>query len=367
MALSREAGPNRGPAQRPGEGEKKLSDTPSRTDQARSERSAAHAATGGTGRGRKRRGLRIALVSLASVFALTAAVAVGGVLVLNHLASNIRRVPVTFAKLAAADRAAGNSSQAMSVLMTGTGVTPSGSASPFAGATGLVMVLHINANQQAGGVVSIPPQVVVPVPGHGQMKIANVLGVGGPSLLARTVEGLTGVQLEHYASINFGDVANVVNAVGGVTVDLPAAATSSPYTFHAGTNHLNGAMALAYVRQRSLSEDGRVLRQQSLIRAVLTKIADDHLLSNPVTTYQVLSALTAMLTVDSNFTNSELASLAGELKGLGSGAGTYVTAPASGTALQQPVSDQLWRAIQQDSIAAFAKRHPGTVTPAAVP
>jgi hypothetical protein len=58
---------------------------------------------------------------------------------------------------------------------------------------------------------------------------------------------------------------------------------------------------------------------------------------------------------------------AGELKGLGSGAGTFVTAPASGSALQQPASDRLWRAIQQDSIAAYAKRYPGTVTPAAVP
>jgi LCP family protein required for cell wall assembly len=344
-----------------------LSDTPSRTDQARSERSAAHAASGGTGRSRKRRGLRIALVSLASVFALTAAVAVGGVLVLNHLASDIRRIPVTFAKLAVADRPAGKSGGAMTVLMTGNDITGVGAAAAGFGGSGLIMMLHINANHQAGGVVSIPPQVVVPVPGHGNISIANALARGGPSLLVKTVEQVTGVPLEHYASIDFGDVANVVNAVGGVNVVLPAAATSSPYTFHAGTNHLTGSMALAYVRQPSLSQYGRVLRQQSLMRAVLTKIANDHLLSNPVTTYHVLSALTAMLTVDSNFTNSQLATLAGELKGLGSGAGTYVTAPVKGTALQQPASSRLWGAIRSDSIAAFARHNPGTVTPEAVP
>jgi hypothetical protein len=79
-----------------------------------------------------------------------------------------------------------------------------------------------------------------------------------------------------------------------------------------------------------------VLRQQSLIRAVLRKIAGAHLLTNPVTTFHVLSALTAMLTVDSNFTNTELASLASELKGLGSSAGSYVTAPSPGTGMLRP-------------------------------
>jgi LCP family protein required for cell wall assembly len=307
------------------------------------------------------------VVSLAAVFALTAAAAVGGVLVLNHLASSIRRIPVTFAKLAVADRPAGQGSQSMTVLITGNGLAPVGSAKAGFGGSGLVMMLHINANHQAGGAVSIPPQAVVPVPGHGNKPIANALALGGPSLLVKTVEQVTGVQLEHYASIDFANVSNVVNAVGGVTVVLPAAATSSPYTFHAGKNHLNGSMALAYVRQPSLSQDGRVFRQQSLIRAVFSKIANDHLLTNPVTTFHVLSALTTMLTVDSNFTNTELASLASELKNLGSGAGTYVTAPVTGTRLQQPASSRLWGAIRSDSIASFARRYPGTVTPAAVP
>lgn len=343
-----------------------LSDTPSRNDQARSESSAGPGAPGGAGPARKRRGLRIALVSLASVFGLAAALAVGGVLVLNHLASNIRRIPVTFAKLAVADQPAAQRSGAMTVLITSDGIGPTGSASGSHG-SGLIMLLHINASQQAGGVVSIPPQVVVPVPGHGDTAIQNALKLGGPSLLVRTVQDLTDVRIEHYARIDFSHVENVVNAVGGVKVVLPQAASSYGYTFHAGTNHLGGLAALDYARQPSLSQDGRVLRQQSLIRAVLDKIANEHLLSNPVTTYKVLNALTAMLTVDSNFTNTELATLASELKTLGSGAGTYVTAPASAKALVQPESSRLWGAIRQDSIAAFARRYPATMTPTAVP
>ncbi len=350
-----------------------MSDTPSRNDPARSERSADQAAPGDSGQRpgtRKRRGWRVALVSLASVFALVAAVAVGGVLVLNHLASSIRRIPVTFAKLAVADQPVGkHSGQAMTVLITGAGISPTGAAS--AGASGLIMLLHINANQQAGGVVSIPPQAVVPVPGHGNAQIDNALAFGGPSLLVQTVEQLTHVQIQHYARIDLMHVASVVDAVGGVDVVLPAATTSFGYTFHAGINHLGGAAALDYARQPSLTEEGRVLRQQSLIRAVLSKIAANHLLINPVTTYHVLSALTAMLTVDSNFTNSELATLATELRGLNSHAGTYVTAPVQTTGAQviliRGISTKLWGAIRQDSIAAFAQKYPSTVTPQAVP
>jgi hypothetical protein len=85
----------------------------------------------------------------------------------------------------------------------------------------------------------------------------------------------------------------------------------------------------------------------------------------------MLSALTSMLTVDSNFTNSGLAALASELKGLSGSAGTFLTAPEHSSGghevLNASVSDKLWTAINNDDLAAFAQRYPSTVTPAAVP
>jgi LCP family protein required for cell wall assembly len=309
---------------------------------------------------RKRPALRIALISFATVFALVAGVAVAGILALNHLANNIHRIPVKFAPVAAVER--GTAAQgAMTVLLTGAN-TPGG-----AGISGLIMLLHVNATHQAGGVVSIPPGTEVSVPGHGRMPIQRALAIGGPSLLVATVENATHVQLKHYARIDFSHVSNVVNAEGGVNVTLPAASG----VFHAGVNHLNGAQALAYTHQVSLSENGRVQRQQSLIRAVLKKMAKAHLLSNPTGTFSMLSALTAMLTVDSNFTNSQLVSLASQLKGLGGGAGTFVSAPVSTASGREvfntAITSKLWRAIRHDSIAAFAQKYPSTVTPSAVP
>jgi len=106
----------------------------------------------------------------------------------------------------------------------------------------------------------------------------------------------------------------------------------------------------------------------SLMRAVIRKLYVEHLLTNPVTMYRVLHALIGMLTVDSNFTNSDLEHLALEIRGL-TGSSTYVTAPVHSVRgnvyLDEAISQQLWAAIRQDAIAAFASKYPYTVTPVA--
>lgn len=135
-----------------------------------------------------------------------------------------------------------------------------------------------------------------------------------------------------------------------------------------GVNDLTRVTALDYAREQNLTEEGRVLRQQSLIRAVIRKLMHRHLLSNPVTDYQVLHALISMLTVDSNFTTAELEQLAVQVRDL-VGSAEYVTAPvhvAGGQIyLDARISAQLWAAIRQDAITAFAEKYPFTVTPAA--
>jgi LCP family protein required for cell wall assembly len=320
---------------------------------------------------RKRRGLRIALVTMASFVVLIGAVAAGGYAYVNHLAGSIQRIPVKFVKLDAASQpVAGKGRGAMTVLITGKGIGPTGAMSvPEDSISGLIMLLHINANHQAGGVVSIPPQTIVRIPGHGRTKIQDALTFGGPSLLVQTVENLTHDQINHYARIDFRHVDKVVNVIGGVNVTLPERTTSFGHVFHVGTNHLNGLTALYYARQPSLTEEGRVLRQQSLIRAVLHKLANRHMLTNPVTMYRVLHALIGMLTVDSDFTNSGLEHLATELGGLNGHKGTFVTAPTREVAgqvhLRSRIARHLWVAIRQDSLAAFAKKYPFTVTPSA--
>ena len=74
---------------------------------------------------RRRRGLRIALVSAASLVVFLGAVVAGGYAYVNHLASSIPRIPVQFMKLDAAGQpAAGKGRGAMTVLITGAGISP---------------------------------------------------------------------------------------------------------------------------------------------------------------------------------------------------------------------------------------------------
>ena len=186
---------------------------------------------------RTRRKTRIVLVCLAACVVFLGAVAVGAYLYVNHLASGIHRVRVMLPEVPGGRPIGG-----MTVLVT--------SASE-AGSSGLIMLMHFDAHDKRGGVVSIPPQTLVQVPGHGLKQIDTALGFGGPSLLVKTVEQLTHVQIDHYARIDFTGVSNLINVIGGVNVTVPkttvakASATqhkktvTKEHTFHAGLNHLN--------------------------------------------------------------------------------------------------------------------------------
>ena len=66
--------------------------------------------------------------------------------------------------------------------------------------------------------LSIPRDSYVSIPGHGQDKINSAFSIGGPKLLAETVQDATGLRIDHYAEIGFGGFSNMVDAVGGVNM-----------------------------------------------------------------------------------------------------------------------------------------------------
>lgn len=314
---------------------------------------------------RRRRWPRIALPLLTSLAVLLGTVAAGGFVYVNHVVGSIPRIHVKF--LAQQTGARGG----MTVLLTSREVGPTGAQSGTEPEeTGLIMLLHLNADGRTGGVVSIPPQTEVRVPGHGRDQLGEVMAIGGPSLLVETVHELTGVPISHYVRIDFNQVDAVVDALRGVTVTLPATTVSFGHVFHKGPNRLYGLTALYYARQPSLSEEGRVLRQSSLIRAVIEKLARENLMTSPVTMVHVLKALARMLAVDSDFTNFEIERLAFRGRSVVR-AGTFIVTPTEvidGVVVPVPVeSSQLWAAIYHDSLAAFAREYPDTVTPIAVP
>jgi LCP family protein required for cell wall assembly len=308
------------------------------------------------------------LISAGSVLALAVAAVVGILLYVNNEVSSIPRVHV-------GGLTPSNSGRETFLITTQevgvTALTSEDAALAAHPASNLVMLLHINANGATGGAVTIPGNVSVSVPGHGTQPIWDALVEGGPSLLVKTVTQLTGIPINHYARIDFSHITNLINAVGGLSVDVPAATKGFGYNFTKGINYLNGTTAIYYARDPKISDQDRILRQENLVRVLLAKIAGDHLLTSPVTAIHVLNSVKSMLTVDSDLSNTQVASLATKFGNKNASAAVYVTAATQTVGGQQmldtAIDDQLWTAVDSDSLAKFAQRYPSTVTPEAAP
>jgi len=317
---------------------------------------------------RKRRPARIVLISLGSVLALAVAAVVGILLYVNNEVGSIPRVHVGGLTPSSSSR------QTFLVTSQQPGNTaPSKELAALTAhpASGLIMLLHINADGSTGGAVTIPGTVTASVPGHGTQPIWDAMVEGGPTLLVKTVTQLTGIPINHYARIDFSHITNLINAVGGLDVDIPTPTQGNGYSFVKGVNYLNGTTAIYYARDPKISDQDRLLRQENLVRVLLAKIAGDHLLTSPVTAVHVLSSIKSMLTVDSNLSNTQVASLATKFGNKNAGGAVYLTAATrtvgGHAVLDTAIDNQLWTAIDSDSLATFAQRFPSTVAPEAAP
>jgi LCP family protein required for cell wall assembly len=126
------------------------------------------------------------------------------------------------------------------------------------------------------GMLSIPRDLWVTVPNVGEQRIntayffaeANQPGAG-PQAAVQTIRDNFGLHVHYYAVIHMLGLTSVVDTLGGVDINL-----ESPIgEFPAGVHHLNGADALAFVRERSSSDDfSRMVRTQILLAAVVKKL-----------------------------------------------------------------------------------------------
>jgi LCP family protein required for cell wall assembly len=147
-----------------------------------------------------------------------------------------------------------------------------------------IMLLHMGTGTPV--LISIPRDSYVDIPGYGYNKINAALGIGGPTLLIKTVESVTGLRIDHYMGIGFLGLAEVVDKVGGVRMCLPNALTDadSGVNLPAGCSNLDGAQALAFVRDRHsfATEDlQREQDQRAFMAALLKKATSPSVYLNP--------------------------------------------------------------------------------------
>jgi anionic cell wall polymer biosynthesis LytR-Cps2A-Psr (LCP) family protein len=145
-----------------------------------------------------------------------------------------------------------------------------------------------------------------------------------------------GLHIDHYVEIGFNGFADIVDAVGGVTIDIDKGFKDS-YSgadFKAGKQTLNGEEALAFVRTRhafAASDLQRTKNQQKFLSALAHQVATPGTLLNPFKLYPTLGAGLDSLSVDKDMSLWDLASMFWAMKGVSGGDGTSMNMPISGS------------------------------------
>lgn len=141
-----------------------------------------------------------------------------------------------------------------------------------------------------GGLLAVPRDTLVEIPGIGQDKVNAAFANGGPELSVETLENLTGLPIGNYVVLNFGGVEEIVDALGDITLNVEEPIETeqdNEYFFiPAGTRELTGEEALAYVRYRGgpTADIGRIERQQRFLRALADELSSpENLLRLPAT------------------------------------------------------------------------------------
>jgi LCP family protein required for cell wall assembly len=181
-----------------------------------------------------------------------------------------------------------------------------------------IMLLHLPANGTQPTLVSLPRDSYVDIPGYGYNKLNAAYSLGGPKLLVQTVQNATGLPINHFMSIGFGGLVDVVNDIGGVNMCLKAAMKDpkAGLNLKAGCQTLNGDQALGFVRTRAFTE-GDLQREQDqrvLLKGILSKMTSARTLANPFAIVPAANGAASAITVDQGTGLSQLVSVAFALR-----------------------------------------------------
>jgi len=215
--------------------------------------------------------------------------------------------------------------------------------------TDTMILVHVPADGTKASFVSFPRDSYVDIPGYGQDKLnaayaygyQNEAGEGatdaerqaaGAQLLIRTISGLTGLQIDHYAEVDLLGFFNLSSVLGGVEVNLcePVQDKYSGVDLPAGRQIIEGEQALAFVRQRHGLPRGdfdRIIRQQAFIAGMVRKMLSDNVLFDLGKQRQLVQAAADSLTVDRSL---DLLSLAGQMQAITAGNVEFQTIPYVG-------------------------------------
>jgi LCP family protein required for cell wall assembly len=157
-----------------------------------------------------------------------------------------------------------------------------------------IMLVRTDPDKHRVSYLSIPRDLRVDIPGHGTGKINAAFALGGPALAMRTITDVTGIEINHVVLVDFNSFKDLIDELGGVTVNVPAPIVSNRFDcpfptanqcrewkgwrFAKGEQNLDGRRALIYSRIRenrldpSENDLTRGGRQQAVVDAIGNKL-----------------------------------------------------------------------------------------------
>jgi LCP family protein required for cell wall assembly len=300
----------------------------------------------------------------------------GGYLYYRSLDSDLQRADA-FSKVTG-DRPAPVVAGAQNILLLGSDSRdPDNKAKPGEWRTDTMIVMHVTADHGKAYMISLPRDLYVSIPqsptnpelGNTKAKINAAFAWGGLPLAVQTVEGFTGVHIDHVVLVDFGGFKEVTDALGGVDLNIEQDTTSihKPFRkFKKGVSHLDGEAALDWVRQRKQFPDGdfaRMRHQQEFMKALMDKAASTGTLGNPFKLNAFLQSVTKAMTVDNDFS---LADTAMAFRNIRSQDLTFMVSPNIGSQTVNGesvvVSDRekaaaLYDAVAKDTVADWVAQN----------
>ncbi|MCB0879305.1 MAG: LCP family protein [Thermoleophilia bacterium] len=266
-------------------------------------------ATNGTGGGPRHAGAprRVLRFARRAVFVVLVLVVAWGLIAFLSFRGAVKdandRLPkAAAAALAPADGPAIASSQVTMLVGADTSAYRQ-SKGETTGRADTLMLMRVDVPSRTVSMLSIPRDLYVDIPGHGTAKINEAYSDGGLPLAIRTVRSVTGIDVNHVAQIDFDGFKDVVDALGGITIQNPYMVRSGTcddcafdgkrWVFPRGKITLDGKHALAYARIRKVDERtielneqegsdlGRIRRQQRVIDAIVAELASKDSVLHP--------------------------------------------------------------------------------------
>ena len=240
----------------------------------------------------------------------------------------------------------------------------------------VIMLVHTDPKLQKAIVLSFPRDLWVDIPGVGYDKInaafSGGLDGGGAQRVAKTVEQISGLKINHVLYVDLAGFQGIVDTLGGVDLCIPTAMTD-PLTglnVRAGCQRLNGYQALAYVRTRHqpcdfIPDFSRIGRQQQFLRAVLNRLLTP---SEIVKAPGLIGPIAHRLVVDKGFKLADVIYLVKQLEGISTGAVEFRAVPGTpgwqgslSVVNMDPVANQIFARIRQGKpIGTLGETLPGT-------